>query len=91
MGCRPSPYLTVWLYYLADECAPGNPRVESNTMYYDSIRMNMPGAEGYQPNLHWVMTWNTLAKAIAGDVSTFVDAMGSEGFNSENAWQVGHQ
>jgi hypothetical protein len=60
-------------------------------MHYDSIRTNLPGPEGYQPDLPWVMKCNKLAKAIIGDVSTFVDGMRAAGFKLENAWQVGHQ
>jgi hypothetical protein len=87
MGCGPSPYLAVRIYYLDDEFARGNPRLESNTMCYDSIRLNLPGSEGYQPDLHRVMKWDKLAKAIAGDVSTFVDDMRAAGFNFKNARQ----
>jgi hypothetical protein len=43
MGCGPSPYLSVHLSYLTDEFAGGNPKLDSNHMRYDLIRMKMPG------------------------------------------------
>jgi hypothetical protein len=55
--------------------------------------MNIPGSEGYHRdlNLPWVMKWNKLAKAIIGDVSTFVDDTRASGFDFENTWQVSCQ
>jgi hypothetical protein len=42
-------------------------------MGYDEVHLNLPVSADYNPSLPRVMKWNQAAKAIAGDVVTFVD------------------
>jgi hypothetical protein len=91
MGFTPSPYNAIRTYYIAEEFARGNPALESNPMRYDQVKLNLPGDPIFDPTLPYVMKWNDVADAIAGDVKTFVDDLRGTGFSFENAWQVARQ
>jgi hypothetical protein len=91
MGMRPSPYIAVRHYYWAEEFAKGNPDLKDNPMGFDQVILNLPGMPEYNPTLPKVMKWNSHAKAIAGDVITFVDDVRVTGFSKENCRNVHHQ
>lgn len=91
MGFTPSPFNSVRSYYIAEEFARGNPRLEDNAMRYDRVIFNLPGDEKFDATKPRVMKWNDIAEAIAGDVKTFVDDLRGTGFSFENAWQVARQ
>ena len=55
MGFRPSPYYAVRFYYWAEECTRGSPLDKKNALRWDKVRLNLPGAEDYDPTLPRVM------------------------------------
>jgi hypothetical protein len=73
MGMGPSPYISVRMYYVAEELCRGPPLLPNNPMGYDEVRLNLPGSDDYTPTLTRVIKWNRKAASIAGDVVTFVD------------------
>lgn len=91
MGMRPSTYNAVRHYYWAEEFARGDPNKRGNPMAFDKVILNLPGMDSYDPQLPKVMKWNSEARAIAGDVITFVDDIRITGFSKENCRNVYHQ
>ncbi|KAL7574328.1 hypothetical protein ACA910_008435 [Epithemia clementina (nom. ined.)] len=86
-----SPYNAVTRFYFAEELARGAPTNTTNPCQYSKVWLNIPGAITYDPNLPWVMKWNSHVEQIAGDVVTFVDDLRASGYSVENAWQVGRR
>ena len=91
MGMKPSPYNAVRHYYWAEEFAKGDPSDPANSMGYDSVVLNLPGMESYDPNQPKVMKWNSSDACIAGDVVTFVDNGRISGSSKEKCWLVYRQ
>ena len=95
MGMRSSPYNAVRYYYWGEEFVRGNPDGKKNPMRYDSVILNLPCMESYNPELPKVMKWNAQANdnvgAIAGDVVTFVDDGRITGHSKENCHDVHRQ
>jgi hypothetical protein len=55
MGCKPSPYIAVRYLYLADELCRGDQCSLTNSMRWDSIRLNLPGVSDFDPHLPRVL------------------------------------
>jgi hypothetical protein len=91
MGLRPSPYMSVRFYYLAEEFARGNRLQKDNPLRWDKIRLNLPGAHDFDPTLPRVMKWDDLVGNIAGDVVAFVDDLRASGHSVERAWAISRQ
>jgi hypothetical protein len=91
MGFKPSPYMAVRFYYLAEEFARGNRRHKDNAMRWDFVKLNLPGDSAYDPPMPRVMKWDSLIENIAGDVTAFVDDLRASGHSIERAWKVGTQ
>jgi hypothetical protein len=91
MGMAPSPYIAIRMYYVAEKSCRGPASAKDNPMGYHEVCLNVPGSSDYNPSLPRVMKWNQAAKAIAGDVFTFVDDLRSSGHSVQNSWQVSHQ
>jgi hypothetical protein len=58
MGLKPSPYMAVHFYYLAEEFARGDRRASENSLRWDSVKLNLPGNPFYDPSQPRVMKWN---------------------------------
>jgi hypothetical protein len=54
MGIRSSPHGCTLMEMIGDEMAKGNAMASLNPFAYDTVRLNLPGSAGYQPNLPWV-------------------------------------
>ena len=91
MGMKPSPYGAVRYYYWGEEVARGDPSNIQNPMGYDSIRLNLPGMEDYEPEWPKVMKWASKPGAVAGDAITFVDDVRMTGYSKENCHAVHRQ
>jgi hypothetical protein len=90
MELRPSPYFTGQSTYYAEELALGDARDPTNPMQWHSIRLNLPGAEGYTPTLPCV-SQITATGATAGTFKRYVDDLHTVGATEEACWQVGHR
>jgi hypothetical protein len=84
MGMATSLYIAIRMYYVAEEFCRGPTSAKDNPMGYDEVRLNLPGSSDYNPSLPRVMKWNQAAKAISGDVVTFVDDLRASGHSVEN-------
>jgi hypothetical protein len=88
MGLRPSPYMAVRFYYLAEEFIRGDRLQTDNPMRWDFVMLNLPGDPDYDPSLPRVFKWNKIIRNIAGDIIAFVDDLRATGMDAETAWRV---
>ena len=88
MGFRPSPYNAIWHYYMAEEVARGDRSDPTNPCRFDEVRLNIIGQPGYDPSLPWLIKWNAVDQAMAGDLTAFVDDLRIAGYSRENAWMI---
>jgi hypothetical protein len=91
MGLKPSPYMAVRFYCLAEEFARGNRLDKNNPMRWDDVKLNLPGDPTFDPPKPRVMKGDFLIKNIAGDVVAFVDNLRASGHTIERTWAVGRQ
>ena len=54
MGLKWSPYQAVKSMNFAEEVIQGNHEDAENVVKWNYVRLNLPGAEGYNPSLPWV-------------------------------------
>jgi hypothetical protein len=55
MGLKPSPFMAIQFYYLAEEFACGNCHHKRNLMRWDRVKFNLPGDPQYDPTQPRVM------------------------------------
>jgi hypothetical protein len=91
MGLRPSPFMAVRFYYLAEEFARGNRWAKDNPLRWDRIKLNLPGSSTFDPTMPRVMKWDEQIQNIAGDVVAFVDDLRASGHSVERAWAISRQ
>jgi hypothetical protein len=91
MGLKPSPFMAIRFYYLAEEFARGNRWQKDNPLRWDRILLNLPGATDFDPTMPRVMKWDELIKNIAGDIVAFVDDLRASGHSVERAWAISRQ
>jgi hypothetical protein len=88
MGFRPSPYLAIRYYYLAEEFVIGDHREPRNPLRWDKIVLNLPGMANFDPRLPWIYKWDSERQCISGAVVTFVDDGRGSGRDKQHAWEV---
>jgi hypothetical protein len=91
MGLKPSPFMAVRFYYLAEEFARGNRHLKKNPLRWDAIKLNLPGDPKFDPTQPRVIKWDAAINNIAGDVVAFVDDLRASGQSVEQAWAISHQ
>ena len=92
MGMKPSPYNAVRFYYWGEEFAKGNLRDTSNPFGFYQVMLNLPGMEeSYDTLKPKLIKWNSVLKAAAGDVITFVDDVRIVGSSKEGCHHVHRQ
>jgi hypothetical protein len=91
MGLKPSPFMAVRFYYLAEEFARGNRKDKNNALRWDYVKLNLPGNPKYDITLPRVMKWDSEIENIAGDIVAFVDDLRASGPTVEHTWAIGRQ
>ena len=76
---------------IALDFARGDPCDNSNPFHWSEVKLNLPCSDLFDPSLLWLCKWNSTAKAISGNVVSFVDDFSITGFSVENCWQCGRQ
>jgi hypothetical protein len=90
MGLRPSPYFTGQGTHLAEEVVVGDHNKRDNPFHWNHVRLNLPGAANYTPNLPWVS--RVTADGIpANSFTRYVDDLRTIGASEADCWQVGHR
>jgi hypothetical protein len=91
MGLKPSPFMAVRFYYLAEEFARQNRKDKTNALRWDNVKFNLPGDPKYDITLPRVMKWDSSIEKIAGDIVAFVDDLRASGHLVEQTWAIGRQ
>jgi hypothetical protein len=55
MGFKASPYNACCSFLWGEEIIQGDPRDTTSPFQYESVKLNMPGEEGYHPDKPWLM------------------------------------
>ena len=71
MGFRSSPYIACKSYGWTVDMARGNRLDEKNPFRWNSVRLNLPGSENYDPQIPWVSKMYNNEEAA--DVVVYVD------------------
>ena len=87
-GFTGSPELSARHYYLAEEFVRGDRLATNNPLRWDSVVLNLIGAEDYNPALANVFKWDKIFKRPAGDLISYVDDLRAIGFSLEEAWRI---
>jgi hypothetical protein len=85
MGLKPSPYQTTQAMLFAEDVIRGDPEAEGNVFRWDSVRLNLPGSETYDPSLPWVYKVRKDGSPAA-DFFFYVDDNRTTGNSEEEAW-----
>jgi hypothetical protein len=91
MGLKPSPFMAVRFYYLAEEFVRGNRRDKNNALRWDYVKFNLPGDPKFDITQPRVMKWDSSIGKIAGDIVAFVDDLRASGHSVEQTWAIGKQ
>ena len=73
MGMKPSPWVTIRLLSWMMEIVVGDRKETANPFRWDTVQINLPGAEDYNPSLPRVCKWNETDSVIAADCKFFCD------------------
>ena len=84
MGFKPSPYLAIRFLAIAIDLARGDPYDSSNLFHWSNVILNLPCSDTFISSLPWIYKWNKTARAISGDVVSFVDDFRIIGYLVEN-------
>ena len=73
MGFRSSPYVCTQTFGWGESVIQGNRKASENPLRWDSVVLNLPGNEDYNPKLPWVYKWDALNKRIASHFACYMD------------------
>ena len=73
MGLRPSPYVCTQSFRWCEDCIRGDRREKDNIFHWDSVKLNLPGDQGYNPSLPWVYRWDEERQKMPGYFGSYID------------------
>jgi hypothetical protein len=85
MGLRNSPYNAVQAMLMAEEMILGDRHSPENVFRWESVRLNLPGDNLYDPSKSWVCKVRAEGM-VAADVFIYVDDIRSSAPTQEEAW-----
>ena len=83
MGFRPSPYVATQMFAWSEEIILGDHLNPSNPFFWDTVIINLPGTEGYDPVMPGVYKWDSRRKVMACFFGTYIDDIRSGGATEE--------
>ena len=89
MGFRSSPYNSVRMYLIIEEMIRGDRRDGSNPFQWESLMLNLPGTEAYNPSLPWVIQLRA-DNSMASGMTCFVDDQRVTGDGGKRVVEAGH-
>lgn len=87
MGMRDSPYRSMQMMLMAKNCAYGNRCDPSNPFRWERVILNLPGSEGYDPSLPWVMKVRSDGH-LACEIFVYVDDGRITGWCKLECWRA---
>jgi hypothetical protein len=91
MGLTSSPYQACQGMAFAEEVIRGDRHNPLNIFRWDSVRLNLPGSQTYDPAKPWVSKIRSDDGHIAVDFCTFVDDARPTGPSRKEAWLAARQ
>lgn len=91
MGLKSSPYQAVQAVLVAKDVVLGERRDPGNAYRWDSVRLNLPGSEKYDPTLPWVSKIRLEDGKIACDLFIYVDDGRVTGPTKDECWKATRQ
>jgi hypothetical protein len=73
MGFKPSPFVTTQTFGWGEEIIVGDISDPSNPFAWDTVKLNLPGTEEYDPSMPWVYRWNSVEEKMASFFGTYID------------------
>jgi hypothetical protein len=90
-GLKLSPYQVVQGMMVAEELIKGERSYKANPFHWDSVRMNLPGPNMYNPSLPLVSKVRVGDNNIVCDLVIFVDDLRVTGPTSIECWKAGQR
>jgi len=88
MGLKSSPYVTIKALLLAFEIVLGDHQDPHNVFHWTEVKLNLPGAEGYDPTKPRVWKHNPVTGQIAASVIGYVDDLRALGSSAAECWRA---
>ncbi|KAI2508968.1 hypothetical protein MHU86_5463 [Fragilaria crotonensis] len=88
MGLRSSPYLSVQSVTRIKQAFLGNPSDRENPFHWETVGLNLPGSEGYDPSVPWISKLR-YDRTIAVDLHIYIDDVRITGQSKELVWRAG--
>jgi hypothetical protein len=85
MGLKPSPYQTTQAMLFAEDAMRGDPDDPKNVFRWNSVRMNLPGSDTYDPSKPWVYKVREDGTPAA-DFFFYIDDNRTTGNTEQEAW-----
>ena len=73
MGFKPSPFITTQTFGWGEEIIIGDRSDPKNPFYWDSVVLNLPGTNKYNPAMPWVYKWDGRKQQMASFFGTYID------------------
>ena len=73
MGLKPSPYNCTRAFAWSEDFIKGDRHDPSNPFMWDTVVMNLPGQDDYNPALPWVFKYDSINQKVAAFFKTYVD------------------
>lgn len=86
MGLRTSPFQAIQASLWAEEIIRGNCMRLDNPFWWDRIRLNLPGTEGYTPRLPFASKVLTPGDQLASEFFVYVDDVRPTGASELQCW-----
>ena len=89
MGFKLSPHNAARHLAIATEFGLGDLLDDSNTFFWDEMKLNLPCSPSFDPGMPWLYKFDSRVRKIASDVVTFIDNKRVTGSSVELCWQAG--
>ncbi len=87
MGMRDSPYRSMQMMLMAKYLAYGDRNDPTNPFRWEHVVLNLPGSEGYDPSLPWVMKVRSDGH-LACEIYVYVDDGRITGWSKLECWRA---
>ena len=87
MGLRTAPYQAVQGMLWAQEMILGDRRNKSNVFQWEKVKLNLPGAEDYDPSEPWVCKVR-MDGVLAADIHIYVDDIRTTASSERECWKA---
>ena len=88
MGLRSSPYLSVQAVTRIKRAFLGDTTDRENPFHWETVIVNLPGSEGYDPSSPWISKLRH-DQRVAADLHIYIDDVRITGPSKELVWSAG--